>query len=188
MLILTVDGQPFVQCVALDDESNPEYIERYVRAVRESLDPTMTVRWALVDVSRVSEYGPDHIAAMLTEQGQAEGGVTDLSQRWTTIPGRRRKAWGIFDATGLLKRVEVGDSALLEIADDEHVRPIDLDDNPWWPTRRGESRSGWGIFSRSGTLKRMETGEDALLEMSEDEYARRVEVRDNRPSVPGGPT
>lgn len=82
MLILTIEGQPFVQAVALDDPS-PGYAERYVATLRKYLDPAAELRWAEVDMSSVAEYGPNDIAAMLSEDTQAEAGLmTDLPQRW----------------------------------------------------------------------------------------------------------
>lgn len=129
MLILTVDGQPFVQCVALDDETDPGYIEFYVQQVRRYLHPSLTLRWAHVDVSTVAEYGPNDIAGFLTELGQAEHGITDLPQKWQTLLGEESKAWGIFDPAGRLKRVLTGDRCELgELAADESARVIDLRD------------------------------------------------------------
>jgi hypothetical protein len=50
------------------------------------VDPMAVLRWAEVDVSSVAEYGPDDIAAMLSEDTQEELGLmTDLPQRWETI-------------------------------------------------------------------------------------------------------
>lgn len=131
MLILTVDGHPFVQCVALDDETNPDYIVQYVRIVQSYLHPSLTLRWAHVDVSRVADYGPNDIAAMLTELGQAEFGITDLPQKWQTIVGQDSKAWGVFDPTGRLKRVLASDMCDLGLlAPDESARVINLADYP----------------------------------------------------------
>jgi hypothetical protein len=85
VLILHIEGQPFVQAVRLDDPS-PDYAQRYVREVRKYVDPMAVLRWAEVDVSSVAEYGPDDIAAMLSEDTQEELGLmTDLPQRWETI-------------------------------------------------------------------------------------------------------
>lgn len=82
MLILTIEGQPFVQAVRLDDPS-PGYAERYVQEVRKYVDPAAVIRWCEVDVSSVAEYGPNDIAAMLSEDTQEEHGLmTDLPQRW----------------------------------------------------------------------------------------------------------
>lgn len=85
MLVLNIEGKPFVQAVALDDPS-PGYAERYVGAVARYVVPGTVIRWAEVDVSRVAEYGPNDIAAMLSEDTQAETGLTtDLPQRWQTF-------------------------------------------------------------------------------------------------------
>lgn len=82
MLILQVEGQPFVQAVRLDDPS-PGYAGRYARLVRGYLDPAAVLLWCEVDVSTVAEYGPNDIAAMLSEDTQEERGLmTDLPQRW----------------------------------------------------------------------------------------------------------
>lgn len=89
MLILNIEGQPFVQAVKLDDPS-PGYAERYVAEVVKYLDPAATLRWVEVDVSSVAEYGPNDIAAMLSEDTQEEAGLlTDLPQRWETAGGGR---------------------------------------------------------------------------------------------------
>jgi hypothetical protein len=82
VLILHVEGQPFVQAVRLDDPS-PGYAEKYAGIVKRYLDPDAVLRWVEVDVSSVAEYGPNDIAAMLSEDTQAdEGLMTDLPQRW----------------------------------------------------------------------------------------------------------
>lgn len=87
MLILNIEGQPFVQAVRLDDPS-PGYAERYVGEVVKYLDPAAVLRWVEVDVSSVAEYGPNDIAAMLSEDTQEERGLlTDLPQRWETARG-----------------------------------------------------------------------------------------------------
>jgi hypothetical protein len=82
MLIVTIEGQPFVQAVRLDDPS-PGYASTYVRHVARYCDPDAVLRWAEVDVSSVAEHGPNDIAAMLSEDTQEERGLaTDLPQRW----------------------------------------------------------------------------------------------------------
>jgi hypothetical protein len=82
VLILHVEGQPFVQAVRLDDPS-PGYAEKYAGIVKRYLDPDAVLRWVEVDVSSVAEYGPNDIAAMLSEDTQSdEGLMTDLPQRW----------------------------------------------------------------------------------------------------------
>lgn len=83
MLILNIEGQPFVQAVRLDDPS-PGYAAMYAAVVKRYIDPAARLRWVEVDVSDVAEYGPNDIAAMLSQDGQDEFGVTDLPQRWET--------------------------------------------------------------------------------------------------------
>ena len=85
MLILNIEGQPFVQAVRLDD-SSPEYAAQFARAVRRYTDPGAVLRYAEVDVTSVAEHGPDEIADMLSEDTQEERGLlTDLPQRWETV-------------------------------------------------------------------------------------------------------
>lgn len=84
MLILQIEGQPFVQAVRLDDPSEG-YAATYAEAVKRYIDPAATLRYVEVDVSDVAEYGPNDIAAMLSADGQEKFGVTDLPQRWESL-------------------------------------------------------------------------------------------------------
>lgn len=85
MLLLQIEGQPFVQAVRLDDPS-PGYAEQYARIVRDYIDQAATLLWCEVDVSSVAEYGPNDIAAMLSQDTQEEAGLTtDLPQRWERL-------------------------------------------------------------------------------------------------------
>lgn len=84
LLVLKIDGQPFVQVVQLDDPS-PGYAASYAHKVREYIDPDATLRWAEVDVTSVAEYGPNDIANMLSESMQDAGLLTDLPQRLETL-------------------------------------------------------------------------------------------------------
>lgn len=88
MLILQVEGQPFVQAVRLDDPS-PGYAEHYAEQVAKYLDPAAVLLYAEVDVTSVAEYGPNDVAAMLSEDTQEEQGLrTDLPQRWERLEAR----------------------------------------------------------------------------------------------------
>jgi hypothetical protein len=84
VLILHVEGEPFVQAVRLDDPS-PGYAETYAHAVARHLDQDKVLRYVEVHVSSVAELGPDDIAAMLTTAGREEFGVPDLPQVWERV-------------------------------------------------------------------------------------------------------
>jgi hypothetical protein len=85
MLLLQIEGQPLVQAVRLDDPS-PGYAARYARSVCRYLKYDAVLLWCEVDVSSVSEYGPNDIAAMLSEDTQDKAGLlTDLPQRWERL-------------------------------------------------------------------------------------------------------
>lgn len=84
ILLLRLGGAPDnadvpTLAVRLDDPT-PSYRATYAAAVARYLDPAVTLLWAEVDVMRVSEYGPDDMAAMLVNDD--EFGLMDIPQTW----------------------------------------------------------------------------------------------------------
>jgi hypothetical protein len=93
ILLLQVDGAPYVAAVnamALDAGEDPLVLGEYVASVREhvidrDLSHEPTLRYCLIDVHSVAEYGPDDIAALLTDAGREAHGSPDLPQAWETL-------------------------------------------------------------------------------------------------------
>lgn len=86
MLVFNIEGREAVQLVRLDDEFDPSYAESYASKVASYCDPASVLRWCVVDVSTVAEYGPNEIAYML--EGR-EDYTTDLPQTWQKIGPRQ---------------------------------------------------------------------------------------------------
>jgi len=88
IVLLQVEGQPYVVAVNaghIDAGEDPDVLSDYLAAVLEHLlvrDVTSEpqVRFCLVDVASVAEYGPNEIARFLTDYGP-----TDLPQTWETV-------------------------------------------------------------------------------------------------------